>query len=232
MDTLTYLSTKYDVRLKESNGTPVRSPIAIPNAGRDQMARLFYLLEFRRGVEVGVERGAFSEVLLRENPLLRLSCVDAWQAYKGYRDHVSQSKLDRFYVETGERLAPFGGRATLIRQFSVEAAEGFADGSLDFVYLDAAHDLRSVITDIAVWSKKVRPGGILAGHDYAKHRWPNQMHVVQAVQAWTDAYEIQPWFLWGRHEEIPGEIRDSARSWMWVHEPRPIPARMGRPVQQ
>lgn len=225
MDALTYVLTKFDIP------TTRRMPIEIGNTDRQTLARLFHLLEFRTGVEVGVERGAYSEVLCRENPGVQLFCVDAWKAYRGYRDHVDQRKLDRFYEETRERLAPYQ-RASLVRKFSLDAAQDFSDGSLDFVYLDGNHCFESVTADLCAWSRKVRAGGIIAGHDYALHRWPNQIHVVQAVKGWTDAYEIAPWFVLGSQEKIDGRRRDDARSFFWVHEPRPIPARMGRPVQQ
>ena len=42
----------------------------------------------------------------------------------------------------------------------------FADGSFDFIYVDARHDYRGVAVDIAEWWPKLRPGGIFAGHDY------------------------------------------------------------------
>jgi hypothetical protein len=38
---------------------------------------------------------------------------------------------------------------------------------MDFVYIDARHDYESVKEDLHAWFDKVRPGGILAGHDYA-----------------------------------------------------------------
>lgn len=42
--------------------------------------------------------------------------------------------------------------------------------SFDFVYLDAAHDYESVSAELEVYYKKVRPGGIFAGHDYCTNR--------------------------------------------------------------
>lgn len=215
-DALVYLKTKFDLDLSAR-----RMPIEIPNANRHTLARLFYLLGCARGVEVGVERALFSEVLLAENPLLHLTCVDAWQAYRGYRDHVNQAKLERFYLEAQERLSPFGSRVAFVRAFSVEAAAAFEDGSLDFVYLDAAHDFASVAADLRAWAPKVRPGGIVAGHDYLKAKLPSLMHVPQVIHGWTDAYEIRPWFVLGRHAKVPGELRDDGRSWFYV-QPEPV----------
>lgn len=226
MDALTYISTKYDLNLNQ------RSPIEIPDIGRDPgLARLFYLLGYRTGAEVGVECGLFSEALCRENPGVKLFCVDGWQPYSNYRDHVSSNKLEGFYQEAKQRLAPYP-RATLIRKFSMDAVNDFADNSLDFVYIDANHDIQHCINDIAEWGKKVRPGGIIAGHDYARYRLPNTIHVVQSVHAWTDAWEVRPWFLLGTQAKVEGQIRDTARSWFWVHDPKPIRPRGHKPVKQ
>lgn len=214
-DALTYIKTKFDLDLSQR-----RLPIEIPNSNRETLARLFYLLGFTQGAEIGVERALYSDVLLRENPLLSLTCVDAWRAYRGYRDHVNQGKLDGFYAQAQERLAPYGTRVRFIRAFSLDAAAQIPDRSLDFVYIDAAHDFASVTADIAAWSKKVRVGGIVAGHDYIKAKLPSLMQVPQVIHGWTDAYQIAPWFVLGRQAKVDGELRDDGRSWFYV-EPEP-----------
>jgi SAM-dependent methyltransferase len=220
MDTALYVQTWAEERGADMSR---RNPIEIPNTNRVTLAHLFSVLGFGVGVELGVERAVYSEVLCQENPGVRLYCVDAWRAYRGYRDHVSQQKLDRFYVEASERMAKFQ-RATLVRKFSAEAVQDFEDGSLDFVYIDAAHDLVSVVSDIARWSRKVRPGGIVAGHDYLKAPLPSLMHVPQAIHAWTDAYQIPRWYVLGRKDKVEGELRDDGRSWFYV-VPQPVPRR-------
>ena len=54
---------------------------------------------------------------------------------------------------------------TLICQ-SWDAASQFEDKSLDFVFLDADHVYESIIRDLKAWVPKIKPGGIIAGHDY------------------------------------------------------------------
>lgn len=49
---------------------------------------------------------------------------------------------------------------------SVEQSEKIQDNSLDMVYIDAAHDYDSVITDLNAWYPKVKSGGFISGHDY------------------------------------------------------------------
>ena len=192
-----------------------RSPVEIANVGRNDLAEAFGQLGFRRGAEIGVETGIFSEQLCRRNLGVSLMCVDAWRAYAGYREHVSQEKLDGFYTTAGARLAPFG--CELVRRFSVEAARDVPNESLDFVYIDANHEFSHVVADLTAWVPKVRRGGIVSGHDYVR-RVDNgyQVHVVEAVHGYTGAYHVNPWFVLGAKAVVEGEVRERPRSYFWV----------------
>ncbi len=48
----------------------------------------------------------------------------------------------------------------------MDALEDFEDNSLDFVYIDGDHNFKHISEDIYEWTKKVRSGGIVSGHDY------------------------------------------------------------------
>jgi hypothetical protein len=211
MDTLANIAAIYGLSLSG------KCPTEIPNVGRDSLGTLFRQLGFRIGVELGVEQGVFSETLCKANPDMHLIAIDSWKAYHGYRDHVSQSKLDGFFTATSERMALHD--CSIMRSSSADAVITFEDDSLDFVYIDANHELPYVMFDIIEWAKKVRPGGIVCGHDYYQStRKDSKCHVVYAVDAYTRAYRIHPWFLLGTKEKISGQVRDTSRSWMWVKE--------------
>lgn len=191
------------------------SPRDIPDVGRDDLAQLFSRLNFTRGVEVGTERGLYAEVLCQSNPRLRLTCVDPYLAYRGYREHRSQNRINGFYREAQTRLAPYNCK--FLRLPSIDAAAHFADESLDFVYIDGNHGLLWVIQDLCYWVPKVRRGGIVSGHDFIQRRHTGYaMHVVQAMHAYTQSFGIDPWFVLGRKACLEGEVRDKPRSWMWV----------------
>lgn len=192
-----------------------RQPIDLPNRDRDDLAAFFGAFGFRRGVEIGTEQGAYAEVLCRRNPGLHLTCVDAWSCYRGYREHVTQSKLDGFFEATKARLSPY--HVDFIRAYSVDGAKEIPDRSLDFVYIDANHTLPFVVQDLVAWENKVKKGGIVSGHDFCRRgKGPYQVHVVEAVTAWTQSYHIAPWFVIGSKTAEPGEKRDRPRSWMYV----------------
>lgn len=213
VDALDYIKHRYRLDFKNAKYT---RPVEIPSVGREDLSKLFAELDFRSGVEVGVEEGLYTEILCRENPQAMIYGVDPWRAYPGYRDHVSQKQLDGFYEGTHKRLVPHGNYE-LVKKFSMEAVHDFDDGSLDFVYVDGNHTLPYVVNDIIEWSKKVRVGGIVSGHDYRKSkRMLTQNHVFYAVHCYTQSYRILPWFVLGRKRKVKGETRDSARSWMWV----------------
>ena len=122
------------------------------------------------GVEVGVFRGDFSDVLLETSELRLLYMVDLWE-------HLPEDCFDKPNMPcnvTGAELIrqieekfgrKFGNRYKLIQKPSVDASTVFVDGVLDFVYIDADHSYQAVMDDIAAWMPKVKPGGVIAGHD-------------------------------------------------------------------
>ena len=126
---------------------------------------------FGLGIEVGVQRGRFSDYLLEHWKGKQLISVDPWleDSLEKYVDHanVPQDKHDVLYLETKQRLSKHGDRSLVWRMNSLEAAEKIDDQSLDFVYIDARHDYVSVQEDLNLWFQKIAPGGIIAGHDYA-----------------------------------------------------------------
>lgn len=58
------------------------------------------------------------------------------------------------------------GPTCLVEADSVAAARLHADASVDFCFIDADHTEAGVIRDIEAWLPKMKPGGVIAGHDY------------------------------------------------------------------
>lgn len=215
METFNYFIKKFNINLDN------RYVIDIPNVGRDQMGELFKELGFKKGVEVGVEKGIYSEVLLKANPDLELYCVDPWivEAYESGIHAVDseQEKFDGRYEECKARLSPYKN-AKMIRKMSMDAVNDFEDESLDFVYIDANHDFPNFINDLHQWKKKVKMGGVVYGHDYAVFSYKKHNHVKRALDAYARCYRMIPFFVLGSMEMNPGEIRDKYRSWLWIKD--------------
>ncbi len=215
MKTIDRIAHRYNLDLS------ARCPIEIPDMDREDLAELFGWLKFSTGAEIGTEYGIYAETLCKANPELQLICVDPWQTYAEYREHTTQPGLDHMYEATKERLAPY--KCTIMKMRSNEAVDSIPDESLDFVYLDGNHNIQFIINDLHAWEKKVRSGGIIAGHDYRKFKLkggiPNRSHhIIEAVNAYVEAYSIKPWFIIGANAVIEGQKRDKSRSWMWIKE--------------
>lgn len=72
-------------------------------------------------------------------------------------------------------------RVRFVKGWSDECAKQFDDESFELVFIDADHSEEWVLRDIAAWLPKVRPDGILAGHDYGSSRYPGVKKVVDRV---------------------------------------------------
>jgi hypothetical protein len=120
------------------------------------------------GVEVGVQRGVFSETLLRNWEGSKLYLVDIWRPSGDSADPANVAlPLQRDnLLATFDAVTPYDPRAVIIREDSIGASRLFRDQSLDFVYIDAGHTYLDASTDIQAWAPRVRKGGLLMGHDY------------------------------------------------------------------
>lgn len=149
-----------------------RSPVPTEKLqNRLELAKYFARLGFTKGAEIGVHQGQYSEILCQTIPNLHLLSVDS---YPGRRQrHLEAAK---------PRLEPLN--VDFILKSSMEAVKDVPDESLDFVFIDACHIYEFVRDDIREWSKKVRPGGIVSGHDYYESR-RGLIGVIRAVDEYV-----------------------------------------------
>lgn len=127
-------------------------------------------------VEVGSWKGrsaSFMGVEIYNNGKnIKFDCVDTWNSSEEHRDINSFAyeplleTEDGLYNEFLKNINPLREIINPIRMCSLDAAELYEDESLDFVFIDAAHDYENVIADIKKWYPKIKKNGYLAGHDY------------------------------------------------------------------
>lgn len=56
---------------------------------------------------------------------------------------------------------------SLHNDFSYNIHDNFADESFDVIYIDGGHEYAQVMRDLELYYPKLKPGGIICGHDYA-----------------------------------------------------------------
>jgi hypothetical protein len=219
MDKLKYIINKYKIKVGN------QYIVDIPKIDREDLANLFNELGVRVGVEVGVDKGEYSESLCKANPNCKIYGVDPYSriAYEpnivpndaGF--YATQEGFESNYDMAMSRLSKYPNYV-MMRGYSLDVLKQFDDNSLDFVYIDANHDMPNFINDIHEWSKKVKMGGIVAGHDYAIFSYRKFNHVKRALEAYARSYRMIPLFIVGRFECIEGEKRDKFRSWIWIKD--------------
>jgi len=147
------------------------------------------------GAEIGVSEGQTSAALLHAFPHLHLTMIDPWTTYPP--EHPYHASMDRCAGRTKEEVTEAQQKATQVTRFaaerrtilvkdSLDAAPKIADASLDFGFIDANHTYPAVRSDVRVWWPKVKPGGLLAGHDYGARRDVSGFWgVKRAVDEWA-----------------------------------------------
>ena len=148
---------------------------------RRELAKHFAKLGFKKGAEVGVFWGYYSRILLDTIPELELLCIDTWDMGETGDEALRIAK---------ETLLKYSG-VKLMMTKSVEAAKDVPDNSLDFVFIDAAHDYENVRKDIEAWYPKVKSGGIVSGHDYFKGHSIQNVQVIQAVDDFVTKHNLK-----------------------------------------
>lgn len=122
-----------------------------------------------RGAEVGVREGDFSAYLLEAFPTLKMILVDPYLPYLDLYEYYDQARQDAVRLKAIEQLKPFEDRVEMYYHTSMAAAinqqQTPGDNKLDFVFIDAKHTFEAVYEDCHEWSKLVRVGGFIAGHD-------------------------------------------------------------------
>ena len=176
----------------------LNSPAIVPKFKRRDLAMMFGVLKLKTGAEVGVAAGRMSAIFCQNMPGLKMLCVDPWEPQVDDPRHVKHH--DKNYATTAEVLKNFD--ATLIKSRSMDAVRDVPLKSLDFVYIDGNHMFDTVMVDIIEWARRVKPGGIVSGHDYYNFR---NSGVIKAVDTYTEVHKIKQWFL----------TDEKCKSWWW-----------------
>jgi predicted O-methyltransferase YrrM len=108
------------------------------------------------GMELGVQAGYFSRFLIEtiDPSVLHLVDIDLGQI--------------RYDESPALRERAHAGFVRLHQGDSRRVLETFADASLDWIYVDAAHDYDAVREDLAQAARIVRPGGLIVCNDYTQ----------------------------------------------------------------
>jgi len=132
-----------------------------------------------RFVEIGCWLGKSTAYLAQKiqasGKRIILLAVDTWKGSPNEPLQVEQAAARNLYHEFLNNLAACGlafeacqGRYALAVE-SRRAAKLVPKAQFDFVFIDADHGYQALRADIEAWLPAVKPGGVLAGHDWCTY---------------------------------------------------------------
>ena len=162
------------------------------------------------GAEIGVAQGAYSEQILQLANPQALHLIDPWSHLEPGSDLLEGNALlsgisqriesgtsvfemppqntigDSQFEEVVTRFAS-DKRVHLHRQYSYKAVQDFPEQYFDFVYVDGNHNYEFVLRDLHDFSGKLKPGGLLFGHDFFEDQFARDNHygVIDAVNSFV-----------------------------------------------
>ncbi len=128
------------------------------------------------GAYLGRSTAYLASCILRSGKPIRVYVIDLWDGWFHHEDQQSvpmNEGTDVFWhFMRNMRCAGLDSVLCPLKMDSVQAASLFEDGSVDFVFVDGDHGYEPVKRDLTAWFPKVRPGGVIAGHDYGNPDFP------------------------------------------------------------
>lgn len=191
-----YWELRYIVGAKAKKSMMVTGGTAVPRRRWHVLEDLVKQHGWTRGAEIGVKEGRTMLHLLKACAGLRMLGVDFFAARPGIEEHGGEPFADVDWAkvegELREALWKFEERGVLFKGDSLDAATTIADGSLDFVFVDADHREAAVRADILAWRPKIKPGGMLLGHDL-QDRFPGVKRAVDALCPGWQRFDDSAW---------------------------------------
>lgn len=166
------------------------------SAGDDRRARVLekVIKPGGVGVECGVYKGEFSLALLERLAPSRLYLMDPWylmtrEWHWGEGDRSTVSALCNILRRFEDELV--SGRVVLRIDSDLNALAQLPDHHLDWAYLDSSHLYPHTVKELASLCRKVKPGGIISGHDWRPDPAHKHHGVCKAVREAVDRGEFE-----------------------------------------
>jgi len=192
----------------EKRGMSITRKVGMNRTG---LYRYFASLGFKIGAEIGVQQARNAQVMLDTIPDLKLYLIEP------YKDNPDTRRWgDEIHTRIRRRAHTRlkGMNVEWIEDFSLNASLQIPNESLDFVYIDGDHSYDYVMLDIQLWSRKVRKGGIVSGHDY--HYMKSKSGNFQVVRAVNDFIKVHKLNLFITDEKAAEIAGDNYASWFYV----------------
>lgn len=151
---------------------------------------LQHLRKWATVAEIGVDQGVFSRSILEITEPESLHLIDIWQSER-YNDGLYHSVCQQFAKEIDS------DQIKIHRKLSLQAILDFPNHYFDWIYLDTDHSYSTTIQELYAYEIKMKPNGIIAGHDYSMGNWVSSYPygVIEAVHHFCVEHNWELLFL-------------------------------------
>lgn len=140
--------------------------------------------------EIGVDEGKFSKRIHDITRPTKFHLIDMWGTD---RFHDGKFEAVKSYFE--EEIDK--GAVEIHKTMSTNAAQEFEDGYFDWIYIDTDHSYETTRDELQLYAPKMKPDGIIAGHDYRMGNWISMYRygVIEAVHEFCVNYNWELVYL-------------------------------------
>jgi hypothetical protein len=139
-------------------------------------------------IELGVAEGLFSRDILAMGSALHYM-IDSYKTLHQPGDAGNNQEWHNKNFRNAYAITEsFGEKRQIIKALTTFAATDFPNEVADLIYVDADHSYGGCIADIQAFWPKLKPGGIMAFHDYDNER---DYGVKQAVTEFAKENNLQ-----------------------------------------
>lgn len=123
----------------------------------------------RNFAEIGVFRGDFAEVMLRNCPgIEKYYMIDPWRNLDAWDKpaNTNTETLELLMQKCLEKTGFASDKRIVLRGKTTEVIDNIPDNSLDLAYIDGDHTLKGISIDLIRTYPKIKTGGYIGGDDF------------------------------------------------------------------
>jgi len=129
------------------------------------------------GCEIGVRLGDNALRILNNLSIKRLYLIDPYINATSIDDGKKVISSEKAFERCKQKLSAFSEKCVFLRCSSTDGVKKISE-KLDFAYIDGNHSYGCVKDDLLNFWEKIKPNGVLGGHDFEPRYWND---VVKAV---------------------------------------------------
>ena len=145
-------------------------------------------------VELGCWLGRSTCAIIQGAATRDICVVDTWRGPDGPEiPYTERNAVRKIFISNMKNFAGFV--PAIYDMDTRDAADRFAPASVDFLFIDADHSEESVYADMITWLPKMKPEGVVAGHDWDRNSVRRAFSKIYSAVAQPSLTKGSIWYI-------------------------------------